>query len=152
MNPRIPLLALLMLCIAAPVAVKAQENGEGAKKSSELGDAMETMNGSFRKLSRQVANPAQNEASLALVAKIRTSAEESSKYLPAKIAKLPADAQEAAKTSYNDKMKKLVATIDELATALKAGKNDEAAKLIEDLKAQEDAGHREFRPKKKKKE
>ncbi len=146
-----PLLALLMLCIAAPVAIKADEAGDGAKKHSELGDAMETMNGSFRKLRRQVADPAQNESSLALVAKILKSAEDGSKFLPDQIAKLPTEAQDAAKTSYNDKMKELVATINELSAALKEGKNEDAVKLVEKLKLQEEAGHRDFRPKKKKK-
>jgi soluble cytochrome b562 len=145
------LIALLFALIAAP-AIRAEEKSGGAGEDSDLHDSMEAMNGSFRKLRRQVADPAQNEASLALVEKLSKAAKEAANDLPELISKLPADAQEAAKTSYTEKMKELSATIDELGAALKAGKNDEAVKIVEELRLQQEAGHREFRPKKQKKE
>lgn len=150
MKTHIHLLALL-LAFVAPAALHADEKPAGGHHDSELGDAMERMNGSFRKLRRQVADPAQNEASLALVAKLAKATEEAAKFLPAKIAKLPAEAQAAAKDSYAEKMKKLSATIVELEAALKAGKNEDAVKILEAIHDQEEAGHREFRPKKQKK-
>jgi soluble cytochrome b562 len=103
-------------------------------------------------LKRQVADPKQNQASLAAVAKMRKACVEGSQYLPAKIATLPAKDQAAAKSSYQDRMKDLLDSIDELAAALKANNNKEALKVIEDLTFQEDAGHKEFRPKKKNEE
>ncbi|MEY4488198.1 MAG: hypothetical protein RIQ79_706 [Verrucomicrobiota bacterium] len=151
MKIQLPHLALLLFFFA-PAMTQADESGGKQDKSSELGDSMEKMNGAFRKLRRQVADPAQNEASLALVAKMRATVVESAKYLPDKISKLPAEAQAAAKTSYADKMKELLATTDELAAALKVGKNEQAVKIIEELRLQEEAGHKEFRPKKQKKD
>ena len=151
MKIQLPRLALLLLFIA-PAIPHAEESHDKGEKSSELGDSMEKMNGAFRKLRRQVADPAQNESSIALVAKMRATVVESAKYLPEKISKLPADAQAAAKTSFADKMKELLATTDELAAALKAGKNEDAVKIIEELRLQEEAGHKEFRPKKQKKD
>lgn len=145
------LIALLFALIAAP-AIRAEEKSGGAGEDSDLHDSMEAMNGSFRKLRRQVADPAQNEASLALVEKLSKATKEAADDLPEIISKLPAEAQAAAKASYADKMKELSATIEELGAALKAGKNDEAVKIIEELRLQQEAGHREFRPKKQKKE
>ncbi len=151
MKKHISLIALLLI-LAAPAVIKADEKGEGGEGDTKLGNAMEKMNGSFRKLRRQVADPAQNEASLALVEKLSKATKEAAAYLPEKISKLPAAAQEAAKASYAEKMKELSATIDELGAALKAGKNEAAVKIIEDLHLQEEAGHREFRPKKQNKD
>jgi len=145
------LIALLFALIAAP-AIRAEEKSGGAGEDSDLHDSMEAMNGSFRKLRRQVADPAQNEASLALVEKLSKATQEAADDLPEIISKLPAEAQAAAKASYADKMKELSATIEELGVALKAGKNDEAIKIVEELRLQQEAGHREFRPKKQKKE
>ena len=110
---------------------------------------MEKMNGAFRKLSKQVTDPKQNEASLALIAKMRKACEEAAKFLPRKIERLPAKNQAEAEISYHDKMKDLIDSIDELAVALKSGNNKEAVKIIDDLRMEEAAGHREFRPKKK---
>ena len=145
------LIALLFALIAAP-AIRAEEKSGGAGEDSDLHDSMEAMNGSFRKLRRQVADPAQNEASLALVEKLSKATKEAADDLPEIISKLPAEAQATAKASYADKMKELSATIEELGAALKAGKNDEAVKIVEELRLQQEAGHREFRPKEQKKE
>jgi soluble cytochrome b562 len=139
----------LLLTLAAPAVLRA---GEGGQEDTPMGEAMDKMNSPFRKLRRQAADPAQNEASLALVEKLAKATREAAALLPDKISKLPADKQEAAKTSYAEKMKELLATIDELGVALKAGKNEEAVKILEAIHDQEEAGHREFRPKKQKKD
>jgi len=48
-------------------------------------------------------------------------------------------------------MKELIGQLEKLDAALKAGRNDEAAKLVTDLKATQKAGHKEFkRPDEKK--
>ena len=110
---------------------------------------MSTMNGAFKKLRRQVTDPQQNPASLELVAKLRKACVEATQALPTKISRLPAKDQATAKADYADKMKELIATVDELAAALKADKNTEAASIIKELSLQEEAGHNQFRPKKK---
>jgi molecular chaperone GrpE (heat shock protein) len=140
-------LIALVVSLAAPAVIKADEGGH---EDTPLGAAMEKMNSPFRKLRRQAADPAQNEASLALVEKLAKATKEAAALLPEKISKLPADKQEAAKASYSEKMKELLATIDELGAALKAGKNEDAVKIIEKLRSQQEDGHREFRPKKQK--
>ena len=149
MKITLSLLALLLAFTApiAPLALRAEDKSRAGSEGSDLEDSMSTMNGAFKKLRRQVADPAQNEASLALVARLRKACVEASLLMPEKISHLPAKDQAAAKTSYTDKMKELIATVDELSAALKANKNSEAAGIIKGLGLQEEAGHKEFKPK-----
>jgi len=151
MKTTLSLLALLLAIVSpgASVALHAADQPQADSEDSELGDAMSAMNSAFKKLRKQVADPTQNEASLALVAKLRKACVESSVLVPIKVGRLPAAEQAAAKRAYQDQMKKLIATVDELAAALKAGKNDVAANLLKELHDQEEAGHKEFRAKKK---
>jgi len=148
MKSPLPIFALA-LALLAPAGMRAEETAAAFPEGSELEGKMEKMNGAFRKLRRQVADPAQNAASLELVAKLRAATTQAAATLPDTIGKLSPEKQAAAKTSYMEKMKELLATIDELSAALKADKNEEAVKIIENLRLQEAAGHKEFRPKKK---
>ena len=109
---------------------------------------MEIMQGAFRKLRRQVADPAQNEASLALVVRLRKACVEAAKLVPIKIERMSAAEQPEAKRVFTEKMQELIATVDELSTALKAGNNPAAVKVLEELHLQEEAGHKKFRTKK----
>ena len=151
MKTTLSLLALLLAFSSpsASVPLHAADQSQAQSEDSELGDAMSAMNSAFKKLKRQVADPAQNEASLTLVSKLRKACVESTRHVPIKVGRLPAAEQAAAKLAYQDKMKTLIATVDELATALKAGKNDVAADILKQLHEQEEAAHKEFRAKKK---
>jgi hypothetical protein len=149
MKITLSLLALLLAIVSPCASVTLHAADQANHEDSELGDAMSSMNSAFKKLKRQVADPAQNEASLSLVAKLRKGCVESTQHVPIKVGRLPAAEQAAAKLAYQDKMKKLIATVDELETALKAGKNDVAATLLKEIHEQEGAGHKEFRAKKK---
>jgi soluble cytochrome b562 len=151
MKTTLSLLALLLAFSspAASVALHAADQPQAESEDSELGDAMSAMGSAFKKLKRQVADPAQNESSLALVAKLRKACVDSTQHVPIKVGRLPAAEQAAAKLAYQDKMKTLIASVDELAAALKAGKNDAAAALLKEIHDQEEAGHKEFRAKKK---
>jgi soluble cytochrome b562 len=149
MKITLSLLALLLAIVSPGASVTLHAADQANHEDSELGDAMSSMNSAFKKLKRQVADPAQNEASLSLVAKLRKGCVESTQHVPIKVGRLPAAEQAAAKLAYQDKMKKLIATVDELETALKAGKNDVAATLLKEIHEQEGAGHKEFRAKKK---
>ncbi len=142
------LLALLLACVT-PLVLQAADQPQADSEDSELGDSMDSMKGAFRKLRRQVEDPTQNETSLALVAKLRKACVASTQYLPLKIGRLPAAEQAAAKLDFQDKMKELIATVDELDAALKAGNNEAAAGIIKELTLQEEAGHQQFRAKPK---
>ena len=83
------------------------------------------------------------------MAKLRKASVAASEILPAKISHLPEAEQAAAKLNYQDQMKELIATVDDLAVALKAGKNKAAAGIIDELTLLEEAGHHKFRTEQK---
>jgi cytochrome c556 len=124
---------------AKPAAAKSEE------KHTELGDRMEKLNGAYRRLKRQVADATKNEGSLALVATIKKEAEASLAFKPEFTAEQPAANQAKFVESYKTEMKKMIEFVGKLEVALKAGKNDEAAKVIADLDAQQKSSHKEFR-------
>ena len=147
-------LLLSLLCVAVTVpGVRAQDGKAKAddKEETELGDKMDKMGGAFRKLKRQVADASKNENSLKLVATIKESAAAALKLEPAMKADKPAADQAKFVEAYQAKMKEFNETVAKLEAALKAGKNDEAAKLVEAMGAAQKEGHKEFkRPDKKK--
>jgi hypothetical protein len=98
---------------------------------------MDKMGGAFRKLKRQVADASKNEDSLKLVATIKAASAESVKLTPAW--------KPEQKEKYQAKMKEFNGSVAKLEAALKAGKNDEAAKICEELGAAQKEGHKEFK-------
>ena len=148
-------LLIVSTCIAlafAPFA-RAEEAKPAAAKSdegeTELGGKMEKVNGAYRKLKRQIADPAKNAESLVLVATIKTNAEASLAFKPEKTADMPAAEQEKFVESYKAEMKKMLELVARLEVALQAGKNDEAAAVIKEMDAQQKTSHKDFKKKKK---
>ena len=137
---------LALVCsplVGADAAKPAAPKGE--EKHTELGDRMEKLNGAFRRLKRQITDATKNEASLALVGTVKKEAEASLAYKPEWTAEQPAAKQAAFVESYKVEMKKMIEMVGKLEVALKAGKNDEAAKLITTLEEQRNASHKEFK-------
>lgn len=123
-----------------------------ADKETELGAKMEKMGGAFRALRRQINDASKNEDSLAKLKTIRDMAEASMKLDPAMKADKPAGEQKKFVASYQADMKKFLAKVDATMAALKAGKNDEAAKLCGELGDLQKAGHKQYKkPDEKKK-
>lgn len=137
---KIRILLLTLICAVATVpGVRAAEGKAkgGDKEETELGNQMDKMGGAFRKLKRQLPDATKNEDSLKLVATIKAAAAESLKLTPAW--------KPEQKEKYQAKMKEFNGTVAKLETALKAGKNDEAVKLADELGAAQKEGHKEFK-------
>ena len=147
------LLCTLSLALALPLGLNAQPPGGGEKKEpeTELGKHMDKIGGAFRALRRQIADATKNEDSLKRVATIKENAQAALKLEPAFKAKQPAGEQAKFVANYQAKMKDFLADVDKLEAALKANDNATAAKLCDALKADQDEGHKEFRPPQKKK-
>lgn len=144
---KIRILLLSLICAVATVPVINAAD----KEETELGDKMDKMGGAFRKLKRQVADASKNDDSLKLVATIRESTKASMKLEPAMKADKPAAEQAKFVAAYQAKMKEFDDMVGTLEVALKAGKNDEAAKIVDALGVANKEGHKEFkRPDKKK--
>jgi hypothetical protein len=110
---------------------------------------MDEMRGAFKKLRSQIANPDANASSLQLVARLRSASEASIPLIPEKTQLLPEADRDKFVAAYVAKMKDFLAEVQKLETALKAGKNDEAASILSRLGTMQKEGHREFRPAKK---
>ena len=145
MKIRILLLSLICAAVTLPGASAAEGKAKSAdKEETELGGHMDKMSGAFRKLKRQIADATKNEDSLKLVATIKAESAASTKLTPAW--------KPEQKKKYQAKMKDFNANVAKLEMALKAGKNDEAAKIAAELGAAQKEGHKEFKkPDEKKK-
>jgi len=106
---------------------------------------MEKMNGAFRKLRKQVADPASNAASLELVATMQACAADAVKLVPAKAADIPEADRAKFIASFQDKMKSFQDELVKLAALLKDNKNEEATKLVASLAQLQKEDHKEFR-------
>lgn len=137
MKLRILLLSLICAAVTLPCA-RAEDKAKSADKDeTELGGHMDKMGGAFRKLKRQLPDATKNDDSLKLVATIKAEAAESAKLTPAW--------KPEQKEKYQAKMKDFNAMVGKLEAALKAGKNDEAVKIAEELGAAQKEGHKEFK-------
>lgn len=112
---------------------------------TELDGKMSAMSGAFKKLRRQIADPAANASSLELVAKLLRGAEASATLSPEKTATLPEAEREKFVADYAAQMQAFIEEVKKLESALQAGDNTAAAaslKLLGDLQKK---GHRTFR-------
>jgi len=134
---------LLAVMLIAPAIIFAQPKKD--RPDTDIEKAMEMMSGAYRKLRRQVTDPAQNAASLELVATIKAGATEARKHTPLKAADLPEPERAAFVENYQKKMDEFLGTVGKLEDALKAGNNDEAARLVAELGKIQKADHQEFR-------
>ena len=140
-SPRLPrLITSLVLALALPSLLPAKE-----EKTTELGHAMEDVNAAFRRLGRQVKDPAKNADSLERVAQLKAAAEKSLTLVPALAAEVPAERREKFIAGYRAAMRETIATIGKLEAALKAGDNAAAEKLVEQLKEQRNEGHKAYK-------
>jgi len=161
MKIRLPIFALI--CALAPLpGLRAQDAApkpmHEKEDQTELGGKMEKIGGAFRRLRKvdpatklaQVADPAKNEDSLKQVAIIKENAQAALTLDPALTKSKPEADQAKFVADYQTKMKSFIADVEKLEVALKAGKNDEAVKLVDTLKTDMDDSHKDFRKQKKK--
>jgi soluble cytochrome b562 len=142
---RICLLLLAALLMVPSTFVVSAEPPKQPQEETELEDKMDVMGTAFRKLKRQVNDVTQNAASLQLVATIHMAAEEAVKLVPAKAADVPVAERAKFVADYQMKMKDLLTTLGKLEVALRADKNDEAARLVAELGVMQKVGHKTFK-------
>ena len=115
-----------------------------ADDDTPLAKNMSAMNKSLRMLKRQLTDATKKDENVAMVGKIKASLDEAVKLEPKKTKDVP----EAEKTAYLEKYKKQITdlkkTFEDIETALKAGKLDEAKTLFDKLAEQKEKGHKDF--------
>jgi soluble cytochrome b562 len=115
------------------------------EKKTELEMRMDRMGKAFRKLKKQVADPAQNASSLELLATMEDAAKEAIDFTPAKAEDLPADQRPKFEEDFKAGIRAMQDEFAKLRTALTAGKNDDAAKVVSEMVDLEKKDHKEFR-------
>ena len=141
----LPLALVLILVFPAAAILRAQEKPEHKEPETELGKTMEDVNGAWRKLRKQVADPASNAASLELVATINAGLTKALTFKPAKADDLPAADREKFIQSYQARMKEFIDLLPKLQAALKANDNTAAQALVQKMGAMQKEDHKEFR-------
>ena len=126
---------------AAPAAAAAPSD----EKKTELEMRMEKVGKAFRKLRKQVADPAQNASSLELIGKIQAAFKEAEDLTPAKADDVPADQRAKFVSDYQAGIKAMEDQFTKLSDALSAGKNTDATAIVAAIFDQEKKDHKEFR-------
>src|ERR1022692_1973438 len=126
----------------APAAAPA---APGSEKKTELEMRMDRMGKAFRKLKKQVGDPAQNATSLELLSAMEAAAKEAIELTPAKAEDIPEDQRAKFEADFQSGIKNLQDMFAKLRDALTAGRNDDAAKLVDDIGAFEKKEHKEYR-------
>lgn len=129
----------------APAAPAAQPSAPAEEKKTDLDLRMDKISKAFRKLRNQVADPTQNASSLQLIGTMQAAAKEALTLTPEKAQDIPADQQAKFMADYQAGIKQLQDLLSKLQDDLTAGKNDDAVKIISDLRALEKKDHQEFR-------
>jgi len=145
-------LLLLALPLAFPFksladapAAQAPAGEHDDEKKTELELRMGRVGKAFRKLKKQLADPAQNESSLHLIATMQDAAKEALQFTPEKAEDIPADQRPKFVQGFKDGINQLLDKLSGLRDAVAAGKNDEATKLAAEIADFEKKEHKEFK-------
>jgi soluble cytochrome b562 len=140
-----PVLSRAQTAPPPPPANAAPAAAPGEEKKTELEERMSKMGKAFRKLRKQVADPAQNASSLELVATMQQAAKESLDLTPEKAADIPEDQKAKFIADFKAGIQGMQDELAKLSDALTAGKNDDAAKIVTEMFELEKKDHKEFR-------
>ena len=144
MKKRPLILTLALLLVTLPFA-QANDHEE-EEHHTELEDQMSAMNKAWRSIRRQIKDPAKNESTLALVAKVKASAEKAVDMTPMLAEEQKGAAKEEFMAGYSKAMKDTVGLIGQLEKALKAGDNAGAEVIVGKLNDARKKGHENFKP------
>lgn len=132
------------LCVLALALTQAAFRFQDDEKTP-LGKKMAAINTAFKAVGRQIDDPSKNAATLKQLDIIETNAKEAMALDPEKKAQVPAAQQAKFVADYKAGMKVFIETVGKMRTAVKAGNNAEASKLIDAMKDQQRDSHKEFR-------
>jgi soluble cytochrome b562 len=124
----------------APAAAPADDD-----KKTELETKMDRVGKAFRKLRKQVSDPAQNASSLELVGKMQAALKEAEDLTPEKAADLPEDQRPKFVADFKAGILAMEDELSKLSDALTAGKNDVAASIVVDVSSMEKKDHKDFK-------
>lgn len=155
MKKRLLPFALVLTLFSLPAAIVRAEGEAPARKEgdkavakepeTELGNVMEDLNRSWRKVRKQVADPASNASSIELVAAIGAATEKATTLQPDKAKDLPEADRAKYIEGYQIKMKEFHAKLASLTAAFKANDNTGAQAIVKELGTMQREGHKEYK-------
>ncbi|MCC6242285.1 MAG: hypothetical protein IT353_05565, partial [Gemmatimonadaceae bacterium] len=123
------------LCVLA-FSLAQPARGQDAEKTP-LGKKMSALNTAFKAVGRQIDDPSKNANTLEQLAIIETNAKAALTLEPEKKGQIPAADQAKFVADYQAGIKQFLVTVDKMRAALKAGKNAEAATVLDAMKDQQ---------------
>lgn len=135
---------LVVLALTLTRTASAQTDEE----KTPLGMRMTAMNAALRQITAQVADPSKNASTLEQVVIFQTNATEAMTFKPEKMAQVAEGEQEKFVTDFQEGIKGLLVTVDSLKVAVEAGRNTDAAAIVEAMKAYQREKHPVFRVRK----
>jgi hypothetical protein len=146
MKIRVLLFALISALAFAPVGLRAADDDQ-----TELGAKMEKIGGAWRRVKAQITDASKNEDTLAKLATIKENMAAAAKLEP-ELAKSKSGAEkDKFVADYRAKMKEETEKLDKIIAAVKAGKNEDAAKLVGVVDQDQKDAHKAFKKPSKKK-
>lgn len=138
-----------VIALAFGPAIPAQAAEKDAPET-ELGGKMEKISSAWRVAKRQLPDSSKNADTLAKLATVKENMEASLKLEPEIKKEKPAGEQAKFVADYQASMKAEIKKVDEMIALVKAGKNDEAAKLAGVIDQDQKDAHKQFKKAKKK--
>ncbi|WP_438481356.1 cytochrome b562 [Oleiharenicola lentus] len=139
--------SIFILVLSCAIAATGFSQPAPREPETELARAMSTINSSWRKVRRQITDPASNASTLELIARVKTAAEKSTELAPDKAKDLPEADRAKYIEGYQKQMKAFVAELDKLTAALQANDNAGAQEIVKKIGTLEREGHKEYRRK-----
>ena len=146
MKNRLLLLTTAFALVLGPVVyTQAADEPE-----TELGQKMDKISSSWKGAKRQLPDSSKNADTLAKLTAVKENMTASLKLEPDFKKEKPAAEQAKFVADYQAKMKEEIKKVDEMIALVKAGKNDEAAKLAGVIDQDQKDAHKQFKKAKKK--
>lgn len=132
-------LVVLALTLTRPAAAQSNED------KTPLGQRMSAMNAALRQITAQVEDPSKNASTLEQVVLFQTKASEALTFKPEKTAQVPEGEQAQFVADFQEGIKALLVKVDSLKAAVEAGRNEDAAKIVDEMKGWQRDRHSVFR-------
>ena len=145
MKIRVLLFALISALAFAPAGLRAADEDQ-----TELGAKMEKVGGAWRRIKTQIADASKNEDTLAKLAVVKENLTAAQNFEP-DLAKTKSGAEkDKFVADFHAKLKEEIGKVDKVIAAVKAGNNEEAAKLVGVVDQDQKDAHKQFKKAKKK--
>lgn len=145
MKKRSLILILSMLLAYVPF-VEANSHEGGEHQHTALEDEMSAMNKGWRSIRRQIKDSSKNASTLALVAKVKKAAQESTKLTPIRAGDFSGDEKKKFMEGYQKAMKRTTGLLSQLEAALESGDNAGAEEIVAKINDARKHGHEKYKP------